>query len=81
MSTASRATPIEAPGSVVPASVAAAVAEAVGDAVGVDSAAVDPLLHAARVSTPAAHRAATVINLVGAVEARWAVGRGMVNSW
>jgi len=75
-------TPIEAPGSVVPASLAAVVATAAaGDAVGDDSADVDPLLHAARVSTPAVHRAATAINLVGAVEVRWAVGRGMANSW
>jgi hypothetical protein len=55
--------------------------EAVGNAVAVDSADVDPLLHAARVSTPVVHRAATAIARVGNVEVSRTVGRGMVNSW
>jgi hypothetical protein len=66
---------------VVPASVVAALDAAVeGDCAMADSADVDPLLHAARVSTPAAHRAAPVTNLVGTVR----VGtfrRGIVGSW
>jgi hypothetical protein len=82
VSTEARATPIEDPGSAVPASVAAVVAsEAVGNAAGVESSDVDPLLHAARVSTPAVHRAATVIARVGSVEVSRTVGRVMVNSW
>jgi hypothetical protein len=38
-----------------------------GDCEAVDSADVDPLAHAARVSVPAAHKATTVMNLIGTV--------------
>jgi hypothetical protein len=48
----------------VPAGLDAAVE---GDFEAVDSADVDPLAHAARVSVPAAHKATTVMNLVGTV--------------
>jgi hypothetical protein len=51
-----------------------------GGGTGVDSADVDPLLHAARASTPVAHRATTVPELVGTIDVTKAVGRGIVGS-
>ena len=52
-----------------------------GACVAVDSGDVDPLAHAVRVSVPAAHRATTVINLVGTVHVTKGVARGIVGSW
>jgi hypothetical protein len=78
VSTASLATPIDDPGLVVAVVLDAAVE---GDCVAIDSADMDPLAHAARVIVPAAHRAATVMNLVGTVRMRTGFWPSIVDSW
>jgi hypothetical protein len=52
-----------------------------GDSVAVDSADADPSAHAASVSAPAVHMAATAMNLVGTVRMRMGLWPSIVDSW